>query len=74
MQQFVVKLDVRDRGSYLSAVSADVPGLHLVDATREGLRQRAMKAIPHLLRKNRHLEVQKVAPTDDLSELRITIA
>jgi hypothetical protein len=74
MQQFTVKLDVRDRGTYLSAVCADVPGLHLVDSTREGLRHRAMKAVPLLLKKNRQLEVQKVAPTDDLSELRITVA
>lgn len=68
---FEVRLQVRDRGSYLSAICPDVPGLHVVDATREGLRQRAMRAVPRLLKDNRHMNVT-VAPTDDLTVLRVT--
>lgn len=70
-QTFIVKLNVRQRPGYLSAVCADVPGLHIVDATLEGIRQRALKAVPVLLKANKHINV-KVAPMDDLTEIRVT--
>lgn len=70
--QFIIKLDVRERAGYLSAVCRDVPGLHLVDATRDGLRKRALKAVPELLRRNRKLVNVKASPTDDLAEIRVT--
>jgi hypothetical protein len=69
---FTVRLDVRQRSSYLSARCADVPGLHITGADAEDLRRRAMPAIKHLLMRNRHLDVE-VSPTDDLSELRVRV-
>lgn len=67
---FIVKLTVRERGEYLSAVSADVPGLHVYGKSAEDVRQSAMRAIPRLLRVNRQMQVT-VSPTDDLSEIRV---
>lgn len=69
---FVVKLDVRNRGGYLSARSDQVPGLHIAGATAEDVRQRALPAVKHLMKANRHLDVE-VLPTDDLAELRVRV-
>jgi hypothetical protein len=71
MQTLMVKLNVRDRGAYLSAISADVPGLHIVGPTPEAIRETAMKAVKTLLKANRKMEVLEVLPTDDLSVLKV---
>lgn len=70
MQPFTVKLDVRDRGDYLSAICAAVPGLHVYGQDLEAVRQSALRAIPRLMASNRRLKVS-VSPTDDLTEIRI---
>lgn len=70
MGTFTVKLDVRDRGDVLSAVCRDVPGLHVYGATLEAVRQRAMRAIPQLFEKNKHVSVEAL-PTDDLTVIRV---
>ena len=69
---FTVRLDVRQRSSYLSARCAAVPGLHITGADPEDLRRRAMVAVKHLMLCNRRLNVE-VSPTDDLSELRVHV-
>lgn len=72
MEQMLVKLEVRDRGTVLSARSSQVPGLHIYGATPEAVRKSAMLAIPHLLQHNRGMLNVKAHPTDDLSEIRVT--
>jgi len=70
-QTFTVKLEVRDRGDRLSAICADVPGLHIYGKTREAVRTSAIKAVKRLLESNRGMKVVEVSPTDDLSVLRV---
>ena len=72
-QTFIVRLDVRDRGSYLSARCKDVPGLHVAGKTAEAIRSSAMKAVKDLYKRNKGEDVE-VFPTDDLSELRVRAA
>ena len=67
---FVVKLDVRDRGSYLSALCGDVPGLHGAGKTAEALRTSAMRAIKDLYKRNQGKDVD-VLPMDELDQLQI---
>ena len=67
---FLVKLNVRSRGDFLSAVCADVPGLHIYGKTPDAIRRSAMAAIPRLLKANRQMTVE-VFPTDDLTEIRV---
>ena len=67
---YIVRLNVRQRGEYMSAICADVPGLHIYGKSMESLRRSAMAAIPRLLKSNKHLDVE-VSPTDDLAEIRI---
>lgn len=67
---FIVRLNVRDRGEYLSAICDQVPGLHVYGKTMEAVRQSAMRAIPRLMATNRKMSVT-VAPTDDLAEIRV---
>ena len=69
-EPFVVRLDVRNRGALLSAICADVPGLHVYGMTLEAVRQSAIKAIPTLMKANRQMTVAAY-PTDELSEIRI---
>lgn len=71
MKTFIAHLEIRQHSNYLSAICSEVPGLHLIDATLEGLHHRALTAIPVLLKANRHMNV-KVAPTDDMFRIRIT--
>jgi hypothetical protein len=68
---FTVKLDVRDRGDRLSAICADVPGLHIYGHSLTDVRARAMKAVKYLLERNRGMKVADVSPTDDMTVLRV---
>jgi len=70
---FTVKLNVRDRGNYLSANCADVPGLHVAGKNVEAVRSSAMKAVKDLYKRNLGKDVD-VYPTDDLTELRVRLA
>lgn len=70
MQPFTVKLDVRNRGDYLSARCVDVPGLHVYGKDLPSVRGTAIKAVKQLFKANKGLDVE-VSPTDDLTELRI---
>ncbi len=73
MSTFTVKLNVRDRGNYLSAICADVPGLHVAGPDAFVIRERAMRAIKDLYKRNRGQDVE-VFPTDDVAELRVRAA
>jgi hypothetical protein len=68
LRTFVVRLQIRGRGDYLSAVCEDVPGLHVYGKSVADVRDRAASAIPRLMRANRKLSVT-VAPTQDETEL-----
>ena len=67
---FTVKLEVRQRPGYISAICPSIPGLHVCGETTEAVRQSAMRAIKTLLRVNQEREVV-VSPTDDWSEFRV---
>jgi hypothetical protein len=67
---FLVKLSVKERGQYLYASCAEVPGLHVMGQTPEDLRGVAMRAVADLFKRNRNMAVE-VLPTDDLTELRV---
>ena len=69
-QTFIVRLNVRDRGDRFSAISADVPGLHIYGRDMHEVRETAMHAVRDLLKRNRNLDVV-VTPTDDLDQLRV---
>lgn len=69
---FTVRLVVRQRTRYLSATSAEVPGLFLAGDSIEDLHRRAMPAVKHLLKVNRQLDVD-VLPTDDLAHLQVDV-
>lgn len=69
-EPFVVRLQVRNRGDFLSAVCADVPGLHTYGKSLEAVRRSAMDVIPRLLKANRQMNVS-VSPMDDLTEIRV---
>lgn len=66
----LIALDVCKRDGYLSAVSEDVPGLHVRGKTAEAVRQQAIQAIKALYRFERQMEVE-VDPTDDLTVLQV---
>jgi hypothetical protein len=70
MAPFVIKLEVHQRSTYLSARCAEVPGLHITGSDLEDLRRRAMPAVKRLLLANRHIDAD-VLPTDELTELRV---
>jgi hypothetical protein len=72
-EQFEVKLSVKQRSSYLSASSADVPGLQVVGTDEFQLRAVAMRAIKDLFLRNKSQNVD-VLPTDDLTVLRVRLA
>jgi hypothetical protein len=67
---FQVKLDLQRRGGQLSAVSDDVPGLHVCADTPDAVRAKAAEAIRALYRFNNKLRVD-VTPTDDPTVLRV---
>lgn len=66
----LITLDVCKRDGSLSAISDDVPGLHVRAETAEAVRQKAIEAIKALYRFDKQMEVE-VDPTDDLTVLRI---
>lgn len=68
---FTIKLDVRQRESYMSAICSDVPGLHLIGDTVEAIYQIAPRAITHLIRANQQLIV-RVDQVADTAEFCIT--
>ncbi len=69
-ESFQVKLDLRRQDGYLSAVSDDMPGLHVCGETAEAVRVKAADAIRALYRFNSKLDVD-VAATDDPTVLRV---
>lgn len=69
-KSFQVKLDLRRQDGYLSAVSDDVPGLHVCGDTADAVRLKAAGAIRALYRFNNQMEVD-VALTDDPTVLEV---
>lgn len=65
-----VRLNVRQRSTYLSASCPEVPGLHVVGADQHEIRAVAMRAVKDLFWRNRAQRVE-VMPTDDLAVLRV---
>lgn len=68
---FTVKLEVRKRPGYLSAVCAELPGLHVCGDTAEAVGMSAMRAIKTLYRVNFDREVT-VTQTGEWSEFQVT--
>lgn len=71
-QTFDVHLNVRQRQGYLSAICAEVPGLHVIGHDAEQVRQSAMRAVAELSQRNAGVRV-RVSPTDDLAVLRVSV-
>jgi hypothetical protein len=69
----LVRLDVCWRDGRLSAVSNDMPGLHVRGDTEEALRDKVVGAIKALWRFDHKADVE-VGPTDDIRVFRVVRA
>lgn len=56
----VIHITVRDRGSYFSAISPNLPGLHVCAESIERLQESVKTAVVELLRANRNIEVTEL--------------
>lgn len=54
----VVRIELRNRGSYFSAKSPNLPGLHVCGETVEAVRESAITAIKYLFKHNKKMDVE----------------